>query len=114
MEQRVVPSVCIERRIVRIVRRVASSQGCGVVCVGEEVGLELALSPSALKRKVSPFLPRRRFGPVSDVALSWDSISYVTWFSLPEVYCSSLFFEVSFCSLRFASSWVQIHGLINP
>jgi hypothetical protein len=36
VEQSVAPSVCIERRIVGIVGRVASSQSCGVF-VGEEV-----------------------------------------------------------------------------
>ena len=58
--ERVAPSVCIERRIVGIVGRVASSQSCGVF-VGGKSGKRLGLAPgvSAPKRKVSPFCSRR-------------------------------------------------------
>ena len=60
MGDSVVPSVCIERRIVGIVGRVASSQSCGVF-VGGKSGKRLGLAPgvSAPKRKVSPFCSRR-------------------------------------------------------
>jgi len=59
--RRVAPSVYIERRTVRIVRLVASSQSCSVWALGRKSGkrLELALSASTPKRKVWPFCPGR-------------------------------------------------------
>ena len=53
-------SVCIERRIVKIVGRVASSQGCGVYALGRKSGKRLGVC-----------LPQkgRCLGPVSDTVL---------------------------------------------
>jgi len=83
MEHGMVLSVCTERRILRTVRRVASSQGCGVCALGSKSGqrLGLALGPSAPKRKVSSFCPRTSRTNLGS--------GFIMVFILPEIYSTA-------------------------